>query len=89
MTTIQEKDLREMSERMVRMETKMDHFIIRSQEIEKVKDDVENVKEIARRAENKADSALERLSRTDKWVYTIGGTTVTTIVVAILNLVIK
>lgn len=89
MTTIQEKDLREMSERMVRMETKMDHFIIRSQEIEKVKDDVENVKEIARRAENKADSALERLSRTDKWVYTIGGTTVTTIIVAILNLVIK
>lgn len=89
MTTIQEKDLREMSERMVRMETKMDHFIIRSQEIEKVKDDVENVKDIARRAENKADSALERLSRTDKWVYTIGGTTVTTIVVAILNLVTK
>lgn len=89
MTTIQEKDLREMSERMVRMETKMDHFIIRSQEIEKVKDDVENVKDIARRAENKADSALERLSRTDKWVYTIGGTTVTTIIVAILNLVIK
>lgn len=86
---LQEKDLREMAERMVRMETKMDHFIIRSEEIDKVRDEVERVKEIANRAENKADSAIDRLSRTDKWVYTIGGTTITTIVVAILNLILK
>lgn len=86
---LQEKDLREMSERMVRMETKMDHFIIRNQEIEKIKDDVESVKDVVRRAESKAESALERLSRTDKWIYSLGGTVATTIILAVINLILK
>ena len=88
-SSVEEKEIREMLQRMARIETKMDLFIIRAEEIDKLENELSFLKDIAVRAENKADLANSRADRADKLLFTLGGTTATTIVVAIMNLIIN
>ncbi len=72
--------LAEIRERTATVEAKLDMLIDSNKKIDEVKD-------IAVKARNSASSSHKRIDKIDKWMFAIGSTLLTTIIVAILGLI--
>lgn len=72
----------EISERTARTETKVDALTENGKKIE-------NVKDIAVKADNEASRAHKRLDDADKWRFSVGSAVVIAIVTSILNLILN
>lgn len=72
--------LAEIRERTATVEAKLDMLIDSNKKIDDVKD-------IAVKARNSASSSHKRIDKIDKWMFAIGSTLLTTIIVAILGLI--
>ncbi len=72
--------LAEIRERTATVEAKLDMLIDSNKKIDDVKD-------IAVKARDSASSSHKRIDKIDKWMFAIGSTLLTTIIVAILGLI--
>lgn len=72
--------LSEIKERTARVETKVDGLAEDNKKLESVKD-------IAVKANDRASSAHKRVDKINKWMFAIGSTLITTIVIAVLGLI--
>ncbi len=74
------KSLSEIKERTARVETKVDSFMATNQKVDDIKD-------IAVKAKDSASSAHKRIDKIDKWMFALGSTLLTAIILAVLSLI--
>lgn len=72
--------LAEIRERTASVEAKVDIVLEENKKIDDVKD-------IAVKARDSASSSHKRIDKIDKWMFAIGSTLITTIVIAVLGLI--
>lgn len=72
--------LSEIRERTASVEAKVDIVLENNKKVDEVKD-------IASKARDSASSSHKRIDKIDKWMFAIGSTLITTIVIAVLGLI--
>ncbi len=73
--------LSEIKERTASMEAKVDLMLDQTKKID-------NVKDIAVKAKDSASSAHKRIDKIDKWMFALGSTLLTAIILAVLSLIL-
>lgn len=75
------ESLSEIKERTASVETKID-IVLKNEE------KLDGVKEVAHKSRDSASSAHKRIDKIDKWMFAIGSTLLTAILLAVMGLVI-
>ncbi len=73
--------LSEIKERTASVETKVDLMLDQTKKLDSVKD-------IAVKARDSASSAHKRIDKIDKWMFALGSTLLTAIILAVLSLIL-